>query len=419
MDREAVAALLDSAERWDEFCDESDSRRLDLSAAQLGGADLRHRNFSGCKLDGITFEDALLNGAIFEGVGVKYASFSGAICDETRWSGVVLEDCGFEGASFSGAYLEGRFLSCEFAKSHWADSVIERAVLDACTGRDVVMKDVRLTDATVHGGVWALRAERLVWTGGSAVEVSFGNAEVKSSRLDGVEFSQGDVAKARVEATRFTRCNWVGPIAGIPRFKECRVADCLIDGIGLAGSGILTSVFDDTVLSNCRWPAQAGQVAVLGEYHPAPELLSSPVQEIRGLDPVFRREIADAQYLAERKSAARGRRAAWFRVWGATTGYGQSFGRLLCALAALMLLLVCAVVAFLGLESGRMISPALIGQAALGVFGAMIGRGASDLPGNGYAFIAGIGYAANLGGLLALGLLAGLVANRIGRLSSQ
>jgi hypothetical protein len=61
----------------------------------------------------------------------------------------------------------------------------------------------------------------------------------------------------------------------------------------------------------------------------------------------------------------------------------------------------------------------LFRDTAVGLLSTMVGVGNARTPGAGYAFVKGVGYAASLTGLLALGMLAGLVANRIGRLSSQ
>lgn len=417
MERETLNSLVAGPEEWSRYREESGQSRWDLSAAQLSDLDLRGRDFSNCDLDGATLDHANLAGSDFAAVTIRHASFAGAICDRTTWHDSVVEECVFDRASMTDVSLQGSFVGCRFANSRWSRTRIERTTIDDCDLKGARLIDTSLVDVSVRRGSWGIDAKGLQWRGGRLDEVSFDRAQLTSSAFRGVEFQELSLDGTTIGSTHFIECECMGPMSGLPRFEHCRFSRCLLDRVGLAGSGILGSVFDDVSVSHCEWPPQSGRITPLGAYIPAEELLRSPVQDVRGLAPVFRRQIADAQYLTERKATVAGHDALWFRVWGATTGYGQSFGRLIAALSGVLFALTCVVVGYLVLHAGWPATWCLLSEVTVGVLSASVNVGGAEIPGHSHALVAGIGYVANLVGLLALGLLAGLVANRIGRLS--
>ncbi|MBF0277046.1 MAG: pentapeptide repeat-containing protein [SAR324 cluster bacterium] len=75
------------------------------------GADLRHCNFAGKKLDGADFSNTDLSGVSFKKASLKKAKFEGAQCEKTDFSHSNLEKASFkkagcEGADFTKAKLE-------------------------------------------------------------------------------------------------------------------------------------------------------------------------------------------------------------------------------------------------------------------------------------------------------------------------
>jgi hypothetical protein len=79
---------------------------------------------------------------------------------------------------------------------------------------------------------------------------------------------------------------------------------------------------------------------------PNANLLGQPVQDIKGLTPSLRREIADAQYLKEKLAIENKISKFFLSIWGLTTGYGQSLIRL--TTVSISLILFCTFIFILG-----------------------------------------------------------------------
>jgi hypothetical protein len=177
------------------------------------------------------------------------------------------------------------------------------------------------------------------------------------------------------------------------------------------------SVMLDVVVVECDWPRQCGTTSLLGKYQPSPYLLRQPIQDLRGLSPLLRREIADAQYLAEMHAQPGGAiRNTWLRIWGASSAFGTSLTRLSLVAGSAMLLIALVI---LLIDKHLFVWPPdlkLIRDEFLIVGASLFGIGTSPQVTTGRDLLLPV---ARILGFIFLGLWIGVAANRLGRLSSE
>jgi len=123
-------------------------------------------------------------------------------------------------------------------------------------------------------------------------------------------------------------------------FSRSTLAEC-----DLAQIGLETATMLETAIIACAWPSQRGHISLLGEYSASPYLLAQPVQDLKGVPPLVRREIADAQYLVRKLEAASSLTRRGMQLWGLFAGFGQSLTRLSLSTLGLISLSTGAVLA--------------------------------------------------------------------------
>jgi hypothetical protein len=158
-------------------------------------------------------------------------------------------------------------------------------------------------------------------------------------------------------------------------------------------------------------------------------LLGQAVQDLRGLSPRLRREVADAQYVDElHASATNVLRRIGLRAWGATTVYGQSIARL--SIATGLLILTLTTLFFVAgssanspnsspseavMETSSAYDAASANQALAAVLEAFFGLGSDSYAG----WSAVIIVVARVAGFVILGLWISIAAQMLARLSAE
>jgi uncharacterized protein YjbI with pentapeptide repeats len=395
--------------------------RVDLRFADLRDLDLRNRAFARCDLAGAILNDANLDGSWFNdcdfsGASLVYASVVGCVLD-----GVLGIRPNLSHATIRASFVTGLTLQIEQAiglviqdttisnsrieASNLSGARFSRAILDNLHLEDVHGEDFSMSDSTIRAGRFeSLALEKSTWSGVTASDCQF---------LDLV-FANGSFQNNGIREAQLINVSLPGTVTEL-----LDLTHSIVRNSELSGFGLNTAILLDAAFVNCAWPPQAGRVTIDGRYQPSMELIRQPVQDVQGLSPVLRREIADAQYLVERleRASASTTARALMRTWGTVSSFGQSIVRLgvwsLAVIAMLSLFLLGTRHQLIGSH----FYPSELGNAVLAVAKAFLGISSSTSPNTGgqLAVIA----CARAAGFLALGFWISIASRGLSRLSSE
>lgn len=420
---EALAALTQSVEAWDHYRSEM-SDLIDLTLAPLKGTDLRARSFVSCDL----------SGAELDGSNLDQCSFRSTVLRATSFRNASMVSCDFEKVDATDAILDYSVVRCStFVDTNLSSLSMKQATVsdcsfNKCTFDNVSMNGVRFSDTSFDGSSFRrLRDQDVGFSNCRLIHAHLTNVTWFVSRLTGcdlsfsnisdVQFADGTISEVKITSADIVRLALPRTQAGHIDFTDSNIREVDLVTLNLSRATMLR-----TSVMQCRWPRQHPTINWCGRYRKSPTLLGQPVQDLRGLSPKLRREIADAQYLDELHRTAHGWPGAsvlWF--WGVTTGYGQSILRL--TTVTLLLVLVFSITFVL---TGDHLSPwgdrlsefpqafRAVSTAFLSILGIP-----QPEPMHITTYQNALLTAARVFGFIALGLWIALAAQRLGRLSAE
>lgn len=204
---------------------------------------------------------------------------------------------------------------------------------------------------------WREWFEWSVAPGGEFWDESRGGPVLIGAALDGVDLSRLCLAKALLERATLRGANLTQAdlrgcdlrsaqlnnavlnrtVAQEADFSNARLAGAVLTGADLSGATIhhtdLTELdFKDarlfaTRITDPTWWVELPRATRDGQTVFQKGIPEHPIQDVLGLPPLLRRQLADVQFLRDmhRKCGRFGRAVMW--AWGVTCGYGQSMGR--------------------------------------------------------------------------------------------
>jgi hypothetical protein len=244
----------------------------------------------------------------------------------------VMRNSKFVEVNFAGANLNGvKITDCTvestiFENIETSGAQIVRSALTKCTfsefnGTDVQLIRSKLNETSFHDMRW----ERCKITG----------CELLFCKVRNFAIAHGELSQSSIVKSELTTVSFPGSTVSSMDFSETRMRDMDLVELDLPNSTMM-----EVSIANCRWPRQQGTVSWTGRYKRSGHLMQQPVQDIYGIAPLLRREIADAQYLYELSQQDKNIvYTSILRLWGATTSYGQSITRLSAAVVVLILAL--------------------------------------------------------------------------------
>lgn len=427
---EALAALRKGRNAWDEW--RSLMRgRIDLSMASLDGANLRGFQFEDCDFagsdaNGASFDDVSFRECSFTSMSMAHASFVGAQFDNCRLSDCNLDRATFRSTEFTHTELRdlapGRFVfyDCQFTSS---------SIEAPAQGARFAFEECWVSDARLMGfsGELGIR------------QTTISNSQLSELNLDDWTMAGTEIRDCDLRSVISRSHRWYDVVlddtdlhavdVGIGDSIDVVLLSCRILRSDLAHLGIHTIALADAMLVDCQWPNQRPMVSWSGRHVSAPGLMRQPVQDVSGVDPIRRRQVADAQYLRalHEQSVDRRSRRIMLRLWGLSSGFGQSVSRLLSWIAIVIAALTLLRFGIANMESVgwrptmRLLSPA----SAI----ADLAASWAEVTGSFFGFtdrkdgepwpLSTVYWAARLAGFAALGVVIGIAGTRMGRLSSE
>ncbi|EIV95609.1 pentapeptide repeat-containing protein [Frankia sp. QA3] len=416
---EAVECLTSGADAWAEYR-AGRSGAVDLSFCDLRGRDLRRRQLVDCDFTGARLDYADLDGAALVG-----CTFAAATLADASLVGCHLERTTFTDCELGGAVLRG----CTMADVEVRASTADGARIEGCRVERSTFTAVRLAGASLTD----LELAGCVASGGRSPGLRLTDLRINGSRIHDISLPDSTITRLHAHDSTIRRLLIGGHLTDC-LFVDSTVEaiDCgsaVVAGLDLSRStirrchvgelGPRSAVLLDTSLIECTWPQQRGKVTWTGRHIPAPLLLHHPVQDVKGLPPVLRREIADEQFLEFKLTSARSRPARlMLRLWGLAAGYGQSLSRLTVCSAIVVLLHAAAVLAVREARSGDAPTARLAWEVLVDVLLAFLGIGRAPLADAGPAQRALLA-SVRIAGFIGLGVWVGIAAQRLGRLSRE
>jgi len=421
MHREYAASLLRTAAtpvEWQLYASQLE-QPIDLSFQVLSGS-FRDYRFENCD-----FTSAILTGADFDGAQFKNCTFDSADLRDTSFVDTTFETCTLNDAMAARAtFRRSAFTasSVSLAKTHQlrlVDVTFDHCPVVVIDGTDLELSTIRIARSPTVG----LRV------GGTLRELT-----VLDSSLQSLELLPETVFE-RSRADDSTLELLTGHLATIQHvtLRNCELLsssldDCVVAGLDLSGSriidtdtttlGLSTARLRDSFFDGCRWSRQKGRVTVFGRYVADPDLMREPVQDVRGIPIVRRREIADAQYIdALWRNYPNPVRRSMLRFWGGTCSYGQSPARLALFATVLVMIHTVALLAARGQLVGTHPDPELFASGFVDALGFFFGGSPPDQQNRGALELVALD--ARMAGLLVLGIWVTVAARQVMRLATD
>jgi uncharacterized protein YjbI with pentapeptide repeats len=413
---EAVSNLLNSEAAWAVFRQENPGP-IDLSFAVLSDGDLRRRDLSGCDLTSAHLDGASLDEATITDANLTSADLGNSSLTDVRLTRVMarkadLSDAVINRATFTDTDLSLANLSHVTSEATQLDnSQLVGANLDGAHFTDVRISEASLGGATTVG-LTLTRAQLsdCDFSEWQLMDSSLIDSTFDKSTLRGVKLTNGRFCCCRITACSISKYAAIGT-----EVADLDLSGSVVREVDVAQLDPPSAVLLDTAFVNCRWPDQAGRVGVLGGYRPSAALLSHPVQDVKGVPPLLRREIADAQFLVRRLAGSTSPlRRGVMRAWGATSGYGQSAGRLLAFAALIILAHTVLLMAVQGEFTGAPDFGFFCGRVGdVAVAFANLADSDADADGAAKAVLLSV----RLAGFISLGIWVTVASNRLSRLA--
>lgn len=340
-DPQALRALKEGRREWEEYRQLASGRLIDLTFAYLEDAQLVHRVFERCNLGGAIMTRANLDYSEFtdcnlSGVDLTSASLVGVEILRCSAPHVVLENAVIRNAKIAELAISTPDVSgCRLESSD-----VEGMSLEGASGSRVLLSDVRMTACSLRSVAISVIAANISGSDLVAENVSL----LAGSRIEGVELTacrirQGSISASEVSGVALPNSRLVAPVIEDCSVSRLDLTDSVVVEAQAVSLGLQTATLFGASFVGCSWPDQAGRVSLLGKYMPSPSLMMQPVQDVRGVPALFRRETADAQFLGQLTGNSRGKtRRLALRLWGVSSGFGQSALRLACTTLGLILL---------------------------------------------------------------------------------
>ena len=197
--------------------------------------------------------------------------------------------------------------------------------------------------ATAPGGELfdaALNAPRLTAADLSHANLSrlkLASAHLERANLAGADLSLTDLSdanltsarfeQAQLNRTRLTNADLTNARLAGADFTHADLSEATIHQVDLTSVDFKDSKLFATRITEPTWWFELPTINTRGDVFFQPRLPEHPVQDILGLPPVLRRQIADLQYLRDmwRRASPAARVLMW--LWGLTCRFGQSVGR--------------------------------------------------------------------------------------------
>lgn len=193
-----------------------------------------------------------------------------------------------------------------------------------------------------EGDLWNPQLKCAMLRGAKLDEVDLSEVELRDADMTGASLRGANLSSANLNGVTLVRAHLEGAGLQRVRLRDADLADAHLAGADLTGADLsgallhdldLTQVdFKDARLFGTRitdpvWWVEMPRATLSGQTifpHTLPE---HPIQDVQGLPPLLRRQLADAQYLRDlwRKAGGFGRWMIW--LWGLTCSFGQSLGR--------------------------------------------------------------------------------------------
>ena len=334
---EAISKLNIGGTTWDSFMENHDGV-IDLSFGNFNDSDLCGRMFKNCDLSGAQFENANLDYAKFynvnlDGVNLANASLIGCKFKKVNGKKLNLSKAVFRNCTFSNFFAvdvkgtNSEINSCAFVGCKLYDIEFTCSLLTSNQFVDVTFERFVCTDSEIE-----LTVEKSTIKNCSFSNSRFNKSSINNSIVENFVVVDGEVKNTSIVSSRISRLCFNAEVENLD-LSESSVKDTDLLGISPP-----TAVLLNTSFASCEWPAQTGRVTFFGRYLPSNNLFSQPIQDIKGVNPVLRREIGDAQFLVMRLLSKRNiLHKVLFRIWGITSEYGQSLRRLLfCSLVVVV-----------------------------------------------------------------------------------
>lgn len=415
-DVEAVEILKsEDPASWTEFmARDATAGRIDLTMLRLSGVDLV----------GFEFIDCDLSGAQLHGVTFANCVFRGCHGDHVDLGTCVFRDCNIS--------------QCALAHSNFNGVELFTTQVDECTlvdsGGSLALDRPEVTNCLAR----ELRLESISWRGGKCSDSTFesvraSNVEINDVKFDhiftkGLKSVQGLIAHVQLRGMEaedlqvgaalsdvtLSRCQVTGPLS----LAESRSLDCReswFTDIDVAELHLPSARLLGVSFNACRWPKYRLRSTLTGRLRDIDLCPRQPVQDLRGIPPTTRRDIADFQYVAELLRSSSGLRHILLRLWGGTCTWGQSLGRL-----TVTTLGVWGALTFLALgETGHLIGERLdlelLRARLVGTGLSMLGiLSGSDAQPTRFSNVC-----ARVAGIFLLGLWIGVGANKLAKLSAE
>lgn len=418
---EAVSALLSGTADWDVYRKAQGTAEIDLALVDdFRGADLQGRTITGCDLTGSDFTGANLDGAKLSHSKVNGTCFDSASLVACDLSGLQGTGPSFHGCIFRQTTVEStRLVEADFSESRFTHAIIASSQFLHCGFDGAEFRDLTLTGTKLS----ASQGTRL-----SLATCRLDNCDILACSFEEGCFSETEFHACALRDTRYQRGSFTGcalidcELRNVT-FEAVQIRDCDFSGSQLTGIDLRTidlasASLLKTAFVACTWPEMKGSITLGGGYRRSPHLPRQPVQDTNGVPPMLRRDIADAQYIDELLTAAKGPlRQILLRAWGFTSGYGQDLTRLMAVTAVIIAVHAIAFLAFQGKLVGWHVPNVRLLASSLGTF-ALASLGitpSTQPPGAAGALIT----SARIFGFIIFGIWISIAANKVSKLGSQ
>jgi uncharacterized protein YjbI with pentapeptide repeats len=423
---EAIEALLKGSDAWNEYQARS-TGPTDLTFAELRGTNLAGRIFENCNLAGAQFI-----GANLDRIVVRRTIMDGADLTNVSLIGAMFEEVSAKEMSCDAATIRFvSFIQCRLTSISLTSSLVESSSFADChltntRSSEAKVRDTRFDRCEVRNWQFSRGTfEKCAFRDSKLDNTYLQYCAAQGNVLSGCDITEMSIVDSQVDRNAFIGCKIVQIITTGSDVKYMDLSKSAIVHSEIAGFGPATAVLLDTAFIDCMWPPQNGTTSWLGRYYPSPHLLAHPVQDIRSIPPVLRREIADAQFLYSKLRSAG---SIWSRIalrlWGFSSAYGQSTWRLtlvslvVVVLHALVLSLIKANLVSLSWECRLLSLTPLILESIQTTASAFFGL-QSDPSIEAQAASHYILLSARIFGFFALGVWVSIASTKLSKLSSE
>lgn len=153
-----------------------------------------------------------------------------------------------------------------------------------------------------------------------------------AASLEGASLSRARLSRANLHSTRLAGADLSG----------ADLCDATLHQCDLTRVDFRTARLFGTKITEPTWWINLPTATLAGDVLFQSAIPEHPIQDVLGLPPLLRRQIADVQHLRDmhRRSHGATRRLVW--LWGVCCGFGQSLGRLGLTAVVILLLFVTA-----------------------------------------------------------------------------